>query len=64
LEFEPDPQQMLAKALAHIDAKRTALKLTPYNPSQFGASGDRRIRELMNLPLEERMKAIYGMAQS
>ena len=64
LEFEPEPQQMVAKALAHIDAKRAALKLVPYDPSQFGASGDRRMRELLALPLEERMKAIYGKAQS
>jgi len=64
LEFEPNPQQMLAKALAHIDAKRAALKLAPYDPSQFGASGDRRMRELLALPLEERMNAIYGRAQS
>jgi carbon-monoxide dehydrogenase catalytic subunit len=64
LEFEPDPQEMLAKALAHIDAKRAALKLAPYDPSRFGASGDRRMRELMALPLEERATAVYGRAQT
>jgi carbon-monoxide dehydrogenase catalytic subunit len=64
LEFEPDPQQMLAKALAHIDAKRAALKLVPYDPSRFGASGDRRMHELMALPLEERAAALYGRAQT
>ncbi|MEJ2555057.1 MAG: anaerobic carbon-monoxide dehydrogenase catalytic subunit [Anaerolineae bacterium] len=62
LEFEPDREQMLAKALAHIDAKRAALKLAPYDPSRFGASGDRRLRELMALPLEERAAALYGRA--
>jgi carbon-monoxide dehydrogenase catalytic subunit len=62
LEFEPDPQQMLAKALAHIDAKRAALKLAPYDPSRFGASGDQRMRKLMALPLEERAAALYGQA--
>jgi carbon-monoxide dehydrogenase catalytic subunit len=62
LEFEPDREQMLAKALAHIDAKRAALKLAPYDPSRFGASGDRRMRELMALPLEERAAALYGRA--
>jgi carbon-monoxide dehydrogenase catalytic subunit len=60
LEFEPDPQQMLAKALAHIDAKRDAQNLVPYDPSRFGTSGDRQMRELMSLPLEERRAAIYG----
>jgi carbon-monoxide dehydrogenase catalytic subunit len=64
LEFEPDPEQMLAKALAHIDAKRAALKLPAYAPTRFGASGDRRMMELLNLPPEERVTAIYGRARS
>jgi hypothetical protein len=55
---------MLAKALAHIDAKRAALKLAAYDPSRFGASGDRRMRELMALPLEERAAGVYGRAQT
>jgi carbon-monoxide dehydrogenase catalytic subunit len=62
LEFEPDREQMLAKALAHIDAKRAALKLAPYDPSRFGTSGDQRMREAMALPLEERAAALYGQA--
>jgi hypothetical protein len=62
LEFEPDPQQMLARALTHIDAKRAALKLVPYDPSRFGTSGDRRMQELLALPLEERRAALYGKA--
>jgi carbon-monoxide dehydrogenase catalytic subunit len=60
LEFEPDPERMLTKALAHIDAKRAALKLAPYDPSRFGASGDRRMRELTGSPLAERLAALYG----
>jgi hypothetical protein len=64
LEFEPDPQQMVAKALAHIDAKRAALKLPEYNPSHFGASGDGRMRELMALPPEERAAALYGRTRA
>ncbi len=64
LEFELDPQQMLAKALAHIDAKRAALKLAPYDPSRFGTSGDQRMRKLMALPLEERAAALYGQASA
>jgi carbon-monoxide dehydrogenase catalytic subunit len=60
LEFEPDPQQMVAKALAHIDAKRAALKLPAYDPSRFGKSGDWRLRQIMDLPVEERAAALYG----
>jgi carbon-monoxide dehydrogenase catalytic subunit len=43
LEFEPDPQKIVEKAIAHIDAKRAALKLAEYRPERFGASGDRRV---------------------
>jgi carbon-monoxide dehydrogenase catalytic subunit len=71
LEFEEDPEQMLAKALAHIDAKRAALKLPAYDPSLFGASGDRGVEEMMTpalrfggsanvLSFEERLAALYG----
>ena len=40
LEFIPDRDDMLARSLAIIDAKREALKLRPYDPAQFGDSGD------------------------
>ncbi|MHB1004274.1 MAG: anaerobic carbon-monoxide dehydrogenase catalytic subunit [Chloroflexota bacterium] len=43
LEFEPDPMKVVEKALAHIDAKRAALKLVEYKPELFGQSGDRRV---------------------
>ncbi len=40
LEFEPDWHKMLEKSLAHIDAKRKALKIEEYNPNKFSrASG-------------------------
>jgi carbon-monoxide dehydrogenase catalytic subunit len=64
MEFEPDPEQMIVKALGHIDKKRTAQSLATYDPSRFGASGDRRMQELMDLPLKERMAAIYGRVKS
>ena len=35
LEFETDTDKMIAKTLAHIDAKRAALKLPEYDPSRF-----------------------------
>jgi carbon-monoxide dehydrogenase catalytic subunit len=60
MEFEPNPEQMLTKALAHIDKKRAAQNLAPYDPSRFGTSGDRRMYELVDLPLKERVAAIYG----
>ena len=31
---------MVAQSLGYIDAKRAALKLKPYDPEQFGDSGD------------------------
>jgi len=40
LEFVPDPEEMLERALAHIDRKRAELGLAQYNPARFGASGD------------------------
>jgi hypothetical protein len=55
---------MLTKALDHIDAKRAALNLVPYDPSRFGASGDWKMRKLIELPLKERIAAIYGEAES
>lgn len=40
LEFIPDWDEMLTRSLELIDAKRAALKLRPYDPSQYGDSGD------------------------
>jgi carbon-monoxide dehydrogenase catalytic subunit len=40
LEFIPDWDKMFARALELIDAKRAALKLPAYDPTQFGDSGD------------------------
>ncbi len=47
LEFVPDHQEILRRALAHIDAKRAALGLPAWDPSRFGASGDTPIREFL-----------------
>ncbi len=38
LEFEPDWRKIVEKSLAHIDAKRKALKLEPYNPTKYAKS--------------------------
>lgn len=61
MEFVPDPQEIVRRSLAHIDAKRAALKLPAYDPTKFGKSGDWRMRELLQLPFPERIKALYGM---
>jgi carbon-monoxide dehydrogenase catalytic subunit len=61
LEFIQDPQEMIQRALDHIDQKRAALGLPQYDPSRFGRSGDARMRELEELPLAERQAALYGM---
>jgi hypothetical protein len=34
--------------------------LPEYDPSKWGQSGDWRIRELVELPLPERIEAAYG----
>ncbi len=60
LEFVSDPEEMVRRTLAHIDQKRTALNLPPYDPSRFGRSGDTRVLALEALPLAEREAALYG----
>jgi len=60
LEFIPDGDEIVRRALAHIDKKRADLGLPEYDPSKWGKSGDWRIREVLELPLEERIEAIYG----
>ncbi|MBU0490321.1 MAG: anaerobic carbon-monoxide dehydrogenase catalytic subunit [Chloroflexi bacterium] len=35
LEFVEDPDEMLRRSLAHIDKKREALKLVPWDPDRF-----------------------------
>jgi hypothetical protein len=62
LEFIADPEEMITATLEHIDKKRAALGLPEYDPDRFGESGDDRMRELEQLPIEERASAIYGVA--
>jgi hypothetical protein len=61
MEFVPDPMEIVRRSLAHIDAKRAALKLPVYDPNKYGKSGDARMRELLKQPLAERVNALYGM---
>ncbi len=60
MEFVPDPAEIVRRSLAHIDAKRAALKLPPYDPNKYGKSGDARMNQVIKLPLKERMAALYG----
>ncbi|MEW6034025.1 MAG: hypothetical protein AB1603_04135, partial [Chloroflexota bacterium] len=38
LEFEPDWKKIVEKSLAHIDAKRKALKIAAYDPAKYAKS--------------------------
>jgi carbon-monoxide dehydrogenase catalytic subunit len=60
MEFVPDPEEIVRRSLAHIDAKRAALKLPVYDPAKFGKSGDARMRNLLTMAPEERLAALYG----
>jgi carbon-monoxide dehydrogenase catalytic subunit len=62
LEFIAEPAEMIRKTLEHIDKKRAALGLPEYDPNKFGKSGDTKMNALEALPLEQRRKAIYGVA--
>jgi carbon-monoxide dehydrogenase catalytic subunit len=62
LEFIPDPNEMIAATLAHIDKKRAALGLPVYDATKWGKSGDAQMLELEKLPIDQRRKAIYGTA--
>ncbi len=60
LEFIEDPEEIVKRAIEHIDKKRAALGLAEYDPSKWGRSGDGRMAEVLELPLEKRLEAIYG----
>ena len=60
MEFVADPDEMIKRALDHIDKKRADLGLPEYDSQRFGRSGDARMRELEQLPLAERQQALYG----
>ncbi|HEY75019.1 MAG TPA: anaerobic carbon-monoxide dehydrogenase catalytic subunit [Thermoflexia bacterium] len=60
LEFIAEADEIVRKAIEHIDKKRADLGLPEYDPSKWGKSGDWRIQEVLDLPFEERIQAIYG----
>lgn len=63
LEFIEDGEEIVRRAIAHIDKKRAELGLKEYDPSKWGRSGDWRMPTLVELPLEERLEAAYGSAE-
>lgn len=64
LEFIADGEEIVRRSLAHIDSKRADLGLAEYDPSKWGRSGDQRMPDLLSLPLEERVEAVYGTPRS
>ncbi len=47
MEFIPDPEETVRRALAHIDKKRAALGLVEYDPKRYGQSGDALMLKLL-----------------
>jgi carbon-monoxide dehydrogenase catalytic subunit len=64
LEFVTDVEEIYQRTVEHIDKKRAALGLPEYDASKWGRSGDARMKELLELPVEERIKATYGMREA
>jgi carbon-monoxide dehydrogenase catalytic subunit len=60
IEFVAEPDEMVRRILDHLDKKRAALKLPPYEPGRFGRSGDHRALELEKLSSDARAEALYG----
>ncbi len=60
MEFVTEDEEILRRALEHIDKKRAALKLPEYDPNRFGKSGDWRMEELLTKSVEDRIGALYG----
>ncbi len=60
IEFVSDPEEIVARTLAHIDKKRAALHLPAYAHDKWGRSGDARMEALLALPLAEQAEASYG----
>ena len=54
LEFILDPDEMIEKALEHIDRKRAELGIAEYDPNRFGQSGDVPLADFFAVPPEER----------
>ncbi len=60
LEFVEDPEEIVRRALEHIDKKRAALGLEEYNPAKFGKSGDRVMLQFLKALEEGREVSLYS----
>ena len=60
LEFVDEADEVVHRSLAHIDKKRAELGLPAYDPSKWGRSGDHRMEILLQMPVTERIAAVYG----
>jgi carbon-monoxide dehydrogenase catalytic subunit len=60
LEFVSETQEIIRRTIEHIDKKRAALKLPPYDPTRHGTSGDMPLQYYFELPLEQQMAELYG----
>jgi carbon-monoxide dehydrogenase catalytic subunit len=63
LEFIEDVDEIIRRSIEHIDKKRAALGLPEYDATKWGKSGDQRMPDLLALPLEERLEAVYGTVE-
>ncbi|MBI4288974.1 MAG: anaerobic carbon-monoxide dehydrogenase catalytic subunit [Chloroflexi bacterium] len=61
LEFEPDWPKIVEKSLAHIDAKRKALKLEEYDPRRYAQSATYRPADYLSE--EEFRKGGYSLSK-
>lgn len=64
LELGLEPEDMVSRSIAHIDAKRKALGLAEYDPSRFGRSGDRRMEEWLERREKGEPVSLYKEAAS
>jgi hypothetical protein len=62
IEFEPDIDELIMKALDHIDEKRRELNLTEYDAKRYGTSGDRILEELFE-DIDEAAIGLYSVQQ-
>jgi carbon-monoxide dehydrogenase catalytic subunit len=54
MEFYKKWEDIVQKSLEHIDKKRVALNLAPYDPNRFGQSGDVPLEPFFAVPPEQR----------
>jgi anaerobic carbon-monoxide dehydrogenase catalytic subunit len=61
IQFEPDVDELIRKALELLDGKREALGLTEYDPQRFGESGDSLVEEVLQTVGEGELLNVYSV---